>query len=64
MAHGHPRPEALTSPETLAEQVLAIAGPGDLVICLGAGSSTSWQRNCRNNLKHGSARGRRHELDA
>ena len=42
MAHGHPRPEALTSPETLAEQVLAIAGPGDLVICLGAGSSTSW----------------------
>ena len=42
MAHGHPRPEALTSPETLAEQVLAIARPGDLVICLGAGSSTSW----------------------
>ena len=42
MAHGHPRPEALSSPETLAEQVLAIAGPGDLVICLGAGSSTSW----------------------
>ena len=42
MAHGHPRPEALTAPETLAEQVLAIAGPGDLVICLGAGSSTRW----------------------
>ena len=42
MAHGHPRPEALTAPETLAEQVLAIAEPGDLVICLGAGSSTRW----------------------
>lgn len=42
MAHGHPAPEALESPETLAEQVLAIAQPGDLVICLGAGSSTRW----------------------
>ena len=42
MAHGHPGPEALESPETLAEQVLAIGRPGDLVICLGAGSSTRW----------------------
>ena len=29
MAHGHPGPEALESPETLAEQVLAIGRPGD-----------------------------------
>ena len=42
MAHGHPRPVALTSPETLAEQVLGIAEAGDLVICLGAGTSTRW----------------------
>ena len=53
MAHGHPRPEALTSPETLAEQVLAIAGPGDLVICLGAGSSTSWAAELPQQLEAG-----------
>ena len=42
MAHGHPGPVALESPETLADQILEVAGPGDLVICLGAGSSTQW----------------------
>ena len=41
-AHGHPSPIALNAPETLAEQVHAIAKPGDVVICLGAGSSTHW----------------------
>ena len=41
-AHGHPSPIALESPETLAKQVLEIAKPGDVVICLGAGSSTYW----------------------
>ena len=42
MAHGHPGPVALESPDTLARQVMDIARPGDLVICLGAGSSTRW----------------------
>ena len=42
MAHGHPGPVALESPETLAAQVLEVAGPGDLVVCLGAGTSTQW----------------------
>jgi len=41
-AHGPPSPIALEAPEALAEQVLAIAKPGDVVICLGAGSSTHW----------------------
>jgi len=41
-AIGHPSPMALDAPETLAEQVMALAKPGDLVICLGAGSSTAW----------------------
>ena len=41
-AHGHPSPMALDAPETLAAQVMDIAKPGDVVICLGAGSSTQW----------------------
>ena len=41
-AIGHPSPIALDAPETLAEQVMTLAKPGDLVICLGAGSSTAW----------------------
>ena len=41
-AHGHPSPIALEAPETLAAQIQAIAKPGDVVICLGAGSSTQW----------------------
>jgi UDP-N-acetylmuramate--alanine ligase len=39
---GHPSPLALEGPETLAKQILEIAKSGDLVICLGAGSSTQW----------------------
>ena len=42
MAHGHPAPVALRGPDTLAAQILEVAEPGDLVICLGAGSSTQW----------------------
>jgi len=40
--HGHPSPLALTGPEELAERVLELAGPDDVVICLGAGSITGW----------------------
>ena len=41
-AHGHKDARALTSPETLAAQVLEVAGDGDLVVCLGAGNITHW----------------------
>ena len=41
-AFGHPSPLALEAPETLASQVLDLAKPGDVVICLGAGNSTQW----------------------
>ena len=41
-AQGHASVSGLDSPERLAEQVLEIAREGDLVICLGAGSSTQW----------------------
>ena len=40
--HGHPSPQALEGPEKLAEQVLELARPGDVVICLGAGTITGW----------------------
>lgn len=41
-AFGHPSPIAMESPSTLAQQIAEIAKPGDVVICLGAGSSTKW----------------------
>ncbi|GMG82346.1 UDP-N-acetylmuramate--L-alanine ligase [Paralimibaculum aggregatum] len=41
-AHGHRRAHALRAPEGLAAWVAAEARPGDLVICLGAGSISAW----------------------
>ncbi|MEM1346332.1 MAG: UDP-N-acetylmuramate--L-alanine ligase [Pseudomonadota bacterium] len=41
-AHGHRRVEAIRAPEGLAEWVAAKARPGDLVVCLGAGSISGW----------------------
>jgi len=41
-AHGHRHAVALEAPDKLAGQVAAIAGPGDFVVCLGAGNITSW----------------------
>ncbi|MFG1376358.1 UDP-N-acetylmuramate--L-alanine ligase [Xanthobacter autotrophicus] len=42
IAHGHRSVTALDGPEKLAEVVGALAKPGDYVICLGAGSISSW----------------------
>ena len=39
---GHRRVEALGAPADLAAMVADIAAPGDVVICLGAGTSTAW----------------------
>jgi UDP-N-acetylmuramate--alanine ligase len=41
-AHGHRRVAALQGPETLAATVMEHGRPGDLVVCLGAGSITQW----------------------
>ncbi|MBN2752022.1 MAG: UDP-N-acetylmuramate--L-alanine ligase [Rhodospirillaceae bacterium] len=41
-ARGHRHAEPLESPETLAPMVLNATKPGDLVVCLGAGSITQW----------------------
>ncbi|MGB0181106.1 MAG: UDP-N-acetylmuramate--L-alanine ligase [Candidatus Puniceispirillales bacterium] len=41
-AHGHPSVEALEQPDDLAQLVMAKARPGDVVMCLGAGTITNW----------------------
>ncbi|HUN51375.1 MAG TPA: UDP-N-acetylmuramate--L-alanine ligase [Candidatus Sulfotelmatobacter sp.] len=41
-AHGHRHVLALGDPAGLAAMVLEVTGPNDLVVCLGAGSITSW----------------------
>jgi UDP-N-acetylmuramate--alanine ligase len=40
--HGHRDVRPLDGPEQLPALVAAIAEPGDLVVCLGAGSITAW----------------------
>ncbi len=39
---GHRHAEYMPDPKGLARQVAPMAGPGDFVVCLGAGSITSW----------------------
>jgi UDP-N-acetylmuramate--alanine ligase len=41
-AHGHRSAHALKAPEELADFVAAHAAPGDLVVCLGAGTISAW----------------------
>jgi UDP-N-acetylmuramate--alanine ligase len=41
-AHGHRQAIPLPAPEQLAGIVKGLAGPGDYVVCLGAGSITQW----------------------
>ncbi len=41
-ARGHKAAFPLSGPEELAPRVAAVAGPGDLVVCLGAGDITAW----------------------
>jgi len=42
VAHGHRHAEAVTGEDDLARFVLAHARPGDIVVCLGAGSISAW----------------------
>ncbi|GAB4261188.1 MAG: UDP-N-acetylmuramate--L-alanine ligase [Pararhodobacter sp.] len=41
-AHGHPSVHALTTEEDLTTFVRAKARPGDMVVCLGAGTISAW----------------------
>jgi UDP-N-acetylmuramate--alanine ligase len=40
--HGHRHVAPLAGPEELAMRIVDLARPGDLVVCLGAGSITNW----------------------
>ncbi len=41
-AHGHRDVHALSDPKDLASMVAKMAAAGDIVVCLGAGSSSAW----------------------
>ena len=41
-AHGHRDARPLAGPEQLAPAIRQLAQPGDMVVCLGAGSITNW----------------------
>ena len=41
-AHGHRNAQALAGPAELAATIRELAQPGDMVVCLGAGSITYW----------------------
>jgi UDP-N-acetylmuramate--alanine ligase len=41
-AHGHRGAATIEGPEELAGRIMALAGEGDMVICLGAGNITRW----------------------
>jgi UDP-N-acetylmuramate--alanine ligase len=41
-AHGHRNARSLTGPEELGSIIRELARPGDMVVCLGAGSITNW----------------------
>ena len=44
-AHGHRNVIALDDSKALASVVAGLAGPGDYVVCLGAGNITQWAQS-------------------
>ncbi|MBV9201508.1 MAG: hypothetical protein JOY83_17635 [Alphaproteobacteria bacterium] len=40
--HGHRNSRPLPDPAELASMIRELARPGDMVVCLGAGSITNW----------------------
>ena len=49
-AHGHRNVRALPEAEELAPLLRELAGPGDIVLCLGAGSITNWANSLPDDL--------------
>jgi UDP-N-acetylmuramate--alanine ligase len=50
-AHGHRNVKTLDKPEDLPAMIADLAGPGDIVICLGAGNITQWANALPDQLK-------------
>jgi UDP-N-acetylmuramate--alanine ligase len=49
--HGHRTVRALGAPEDLAGIINALAAPGDMVVCLGAGDITRWAQELPDQLR-------------
>lgn len=49
--HGHRSVEALEGPEALASMIAERTSPGDLVVCMGAGTITNWANDLPDELK-------------
>ncbi|HEY8873846.1 MAG TPA: UDP-N-acetylmuramate--L-alanine ligase [Stellaceae bacterium] len=49
-AHGHRNARALMGPDDLAPLLRELARPDDIVVCLGAGSSTNWANSLPDDL--------------
>ncbi len=58
VAHGHRRAIALDDPKNLAGLLAGMAKGGDLVVCLGAGSITTWANALPGELDRAFANGR------
>jgi UDP-N-acetylmuramate--alanine ligase len=55
---GHRHAIALDEPENLAHLISTIAKPGDMVVCLGAGTITNWANNLPQELAAEQTRGK------
>ena len=53
IAHGHRRALPLAGEEALADFVKAECAPGDLLVCLGAGSISAWANALPARLENG-----------
>jgi UDP-N-acetylmuramate--alanine ligase len=49
-AHGHRDARALAGPDQLAPLLLSLLRPGDIIVCLGAGSITNWANSLPDDL--------------
>src|ERR1051326_3665364 len=49
-AHGHRNARPLAGPDDLAPMLRDLARPGDIVVCLGAGSITGWANSLPDDL--------------
>jgi UDP-N-acetylmuramate--alanine ligase len=57
-AHGHRDARALAGPEALAPTIRELIRPGDMVVCLGAGSITNWANSLPGELAELNGRSR------
>ncbi|MEE9318124.1 MAG: UDP-N-acetylmuramate--L-alanine ligase, partial [Rhodospirillales bacterium] len=56
--HGHRTVLPLDDPKDLAGIIHGLAGPGDMVVCLGAGDITRWANDLPDELRRLGAQGR------